>query len=126
MPTALIIDDLPANIHLLEAYLRLFGIKTIGASTGKKGFELAVIHNPDVVFMDLLMPEHTWNGYKTTQELKAHSQTADIPIVAITAVGDEQLAYEVGCDIFCMRPFQKHTLSQVLNSLQILNTADCA
>ena len=120
MTTALIIDDLPANIHLLEAYLRLFGIHTIGASTGKEGYELAIRHQPDVIFMDLLMPEHTWTGYTTTEALKAHPQTADVPIVAITAVGDEQHAYESGCDVYCMRPFKKQTLSTILNNLELL------
>ncbi len=120
MPTALIIDDLPANINLLKAYLSLFGIQSISASTGEDGFALAKKHQPDVIFMDLLMPEKTWNGYKTCQELKADPQTDHISIVAISAIGDKQRAYDVGCDAFCRRPFQKQNLSQVLNSLQIL------
>ena len=124
MVTALIIDDMETNIEMLQAYLRLFAIETIAAITGKDGFELAKSHTPDVIFMDLLMPEETWDGYKAIQELRLYRQTSHIPIVVITGAGEEYRSYEMGCDAFIVRPFQKHHLGNVLDTLQLIEMAN--
>ena len=115
MTVALIIDDQPENIIMLEAYLRRCNIDSIGVTSGREAFSIATSNAPDIVFSDLRMPEHTWNGYKTCEQFRGHPATSHIPFVAVTAIGDEQLASEAGYNYFLPRPFAIIHLKQILS-----------
>ena len=114
---ALVIDDSKMNIELIEAYLKLFDVKAIGATSGQEGFAIAQNLNPAIIFVDLLMPQKTWDGYETIAQLKEHALTKHIPIVAMSAAGDEELAYKAGCDEFMKLPFQTGNISAIVNQL---------
>lgn len=120
MIKALIIDDNMVNIELLKAYLELYKIEVIGAETGKKGVELAQTLLPDAIFMDLLMPSYSWNGYQATLELKNNPLTKHIPVVAVSSAGDMDLARDSGCSYFLTRPFEKIILAKLLQQMGII------
>ncbi|GAB5494760.1 MAG: hypothetical protein Phog2KO_49750 [Phototrophicaceae bacterium] len=120
MVTALIIDDHPENIEMLEAYLNLYKIKAISTTSGRVAFAMAQDVAPDIIFSDLLMPETTWDGYVTCGKFRTHPLTAHIPIVAVTGAGNEKKAYEAGYDYFLMRPFQTGVLRKILNDMRLL------
>ena len=115
MTTALLIDDMPENNALLEAYLSMFQLEVITALTGKEGYIMAQNSLPDIIFLDLLMPEYTWDGYYTIQQLKTNPSTEGIPVVVVTAAGDEEKAYNTGCDGFIKRPFQIDDVRAILD-----------
>ncbi|MGB1287882.1 MAG: response regulator [Aggregatilineales bacterium] len=115
MYTTVVIDDVPANIYLLQCFLKLYGINAIGANTGQDGFTLTKQHQPALVLVDLRMPEPTWNGYQVIEALRAEPGTAHIPIVAVTASGDETAAREAGCNDVLFRPFQTGQLKKIIS-----------
>ncbi len=68
----------------------------ITASTGKEGLELAQTNQPEVILLDLMMPE--WDGKETLKQLKANTSTATIPVILMTAKTQSAIA-ELGSDI---------------------------
>lgn len=117
---ALIVDDIHINIELLQAYLSLHSIESMGAITGQEGYETAQSYLPDVIFMDLLMPGNSWNGYEASIELKKNPLTQHIPIVAVSGAGNKEKAYEAGCDYFLIRPFQRAGLRNLLIEIGLI------
>jgi len=114
MTFAVIIDDEPVNIELLSAYLDKYNIEHIGSLSGRKGFTLVKQRQPDFVVLDLLMPGHSWDGYKTINELRSDEETKHIPIICVSAAGDKDIALRMGCDAFLRRPFSPDSLIRVI------------
>jgi putative nucleotidyltransferase with HDIG domain len=104
-PLLLIVDDNPTNIDLLVDALKeeyRLGI----SKTGLKAIEYAQTHQPDVILLDIMMPEI--NGYDVCVRLKQNEITKDIPIIFITAMtAPEQKVrgFEVGCVDYITKPF---------------------
>ena len=90
-------------------------IECISSTSGKEAFSLAQQHQPDIIFTDLLMPVSTWDGYETIRQLKSHAHTNHIPVIAVTAAGIEDDAWQVGCDGFLKRPFDANQLRDMLD-----------
>ncbi len=114
MPTILIIDDNHDNAHVLQATLEVYGFDVYIAYTGEDGYDMATIHEPDLVITDLRMPSTTWTGYDTAAKLKSDPATANIPIIALSAAGDPIQAQESGCDTFLKRPINQQELRAAL------------
>jgi two-component system cell cycle response regulator DivK len=83
VPVVLIVDDGGANRKLARTVLRAAGIRTLEAATGAAGIALAVEHVPDVVLMDLRLPD--MDGTEAVRLLRGDGRTARIPIVAMSA-----------------------------------------
>ena len=101
----LIVDDEPSNLKLTCALLQASGYKTIEATDGKQGVELAKARKPDLILMDIQMPD--MDGLEATRILKADATTKNIPIVALTAYamkGDKERVLEAGCDGYITQP----------------------
>jgi len=101
----LIIDDEPLNIRLLETKLKPSGHGIISADNGLKGIKLALAEQPDIILLDVMMPD--MDGYEVTERLKANPVTRNIPIVLITALegADDKLrGMEAGADDFLSKP----------------------
>ena len=79
----LIVDDKENNIDVMKGVLQLYAFDLVIAKNGLEAIELAAQEQPDVIFMDLKMPE--MDGYEATKFLKYKEQTRDIPVVALTA-----------------------------------------
>ncbi len=84
--TVLVVDDEHVNFHVLEGILGKAGYKVLTASSGPKGFDLAVEHQPDVILLDVMMPDES--GFDTCLKLKQNPQTADIPVIFLTCLDD--------------------------------------
>ncbi|MDD5250327.1 MAG: diguanylate cyclase [Rhodocyclaceae bacterium] len=84
--TVLVIDDNPANAHQLFALLG-DDYDILVATRGADGIELAAAQSPDLILLDVVMPD--LNGYEVCTRIKADARTADIPIIFVTARDDE-------------------------------------
>jgi two-component system cell cycle response regulator DivK len=83
MPIALIVDDDDRNRRLARDVLVAAGFRTLDASTGAEGIALALEHAPDVILMDLRLPD--MGGAEAARTLGATAGTAGIPVVAMSA-----------------------------------------
>jgi two-component system cell cycle response regulator DivK len=88
VPVALIIDDSDANRKLARVVLRADGFETVEAATGAEGVALAMEHVPDVIPMDLRLPD--MDGADAARSLKADERTARIPVVALSVMPVEE------------------------------------
>src|SRR5438874_1804656 len=119
-PHILIVDDTPVNIKLLETVLKPQGYQLTSAGGGQEGLDRAIMAPPDLVLLDILMPG--MDGYEVCTRLRANPATEALPIVMITASGEQQRvrALEVGADDFIQKPFnQAELLARVKSLLRI-------
>ena len=104
-PRILVIEDNPDNRTLIIDLISTLDYQVLEARDGVEGVETALEEIPDLILMDLSLPQK--DGWEATRELKANSSTADIPIIALTAhamMGDRERALEVGCDDYVTKP----------------------
>jgi signal transduction histidine kinase len=83
VPTLLVVDDTEDNLDLLEFALKKKPIKMIRATSGKECLEVAEKENPDIILLDIQMPE--MDGFETLRCLRNNSATAKIPVIFLTA-----------------------------------------
>jgi two-component system cell cycle response regulator DivK len=101
----LIVDDNEMNVKLARDVLRFAGFRTLEAGTGGEGVSLATEHLPDVVLMDIRLPD--MSGTTAVRELKDDPRTAQIPIVAVTSFamkGDRERFLSEGFDGYLEKP----------------------
>lgn len=114
----LVIDDVDANIRLLEAKLQFEYFTVLSATNGEDGLRRARNDNPDVILLDVMMPG--LDGYETCRRLKAHPDTAHIPVIMVTALderADRLRGLEVGADDFLSKPIDDVMLLARVRSL---------
>jgi CheY-like chemotaxis protein len=105
MPSVLIVEDNKTNADVLSRRLQNRGWRIQIATNGRIGVEQALANRPDIILMDIGMPE--LDGIEAAKLLKAHDATKAIPIIAITASAfdsDRVAATEAGCDWFQTKP----------------------
>jgi two-component system cell cycle response regulator DivK len=116
----LIVDDNEKNAKLARDVLRYAGFRTIEAGSGGAGFALAVEHLPDVILMDIRLPD--MEGTVVLRNLKDEPRTAEIPVVALTSFamkGDRESFLEAGFDGYLEKPISvKAFPDQVLGYLE--------
>ena len=103
--TVLIVEDNELNMKLFHDLLEAHGYNTIEARTGPEALDLAAEHNPDLILMDIQLPEVS--GLEVTQKIKDNAELADIPIIAVTAFamkGDEERIRQGGCEDYIAKP----------------------
>ena len=101
----LIVEDNELNMKLLRDVLEAYGYATITTAQGMAAFALARQHQPDLILMDLQLPDIS--GFDAVRQLKEDAETRPIPIIAVTAfamVGDERKALTGGCDGYIAKP----------------------
>jgi adenylate cyclase len=113
--TILVVDDLAQNIRLLEAVLVPHGHNVVSATSGDEA--LARVGAVDLVLLDIVMPG--MDGYEVCRRLRADEATAYVPVVMITASGEQEkvAAIEAGADDFIAKPFEQSELLARVRSL---------
>jgi two-component system cell cycle response regulator DivK len=107
MLRVLIIEDLPVNMLLMVAILQRAGHEAIEAHTATDGIRLAREQQPDVILMDIQLPD--MDGLTATRLLKADPVLQAIPVIAVTAYamkGDEEEVFAAGCDAYVTKPIR--------------------
>ena len=120
LPTVLVVDDAPANLSLLAGLLQAdYRVKL--AASGAKALELVRRARPDLVLLDIMMPE--MDGYEVCQRLKADPATRAIPVLFLTAMTqteDEARGFQVGAADFIQKPINPIVLqARVRTHLQV-------
>lgn len=117
----LIVDDTPENLHVLSATLLDRGYKVRGVINGKMAIRAAKSGSPDLILLDIKMPE--MNGYEVCAKLKADGETAEIPVIFISALDevlDKVKAFQIGGVDYITKPFQvEEVLARVEHQLTI-------
>jgi two-component system cell cycle response regulator DivK len=106
----LVVDDNEMNRKLSRDVLRAAGLRTIDAATGGEAIALARSHRPDVILLDLRLPD--MEGHDVVRALRDEVATASIPVVALTAVrhlGDEAVLQSAGFDGYLAKPIDVRT-----------------
>ena len=112
---ALVADDSTVNRRILVRLLESAGARVIQATDGREAIQLAREHRPDMIFMDVRMPDV--DGLEATRRLKADPATSDIPVIVVTAsaFGDtRQAAREAGCVDYLPKPVRAESLFAAL------------
>ena len=116
--TVLIVEDNELNMKLFRDLLQIHGYATIEARTGPEALERLTDHRPDLILMDIQLPEVS--GLEVTQKIKADPELADIPVIAVTAFamkGDEERIREGGCEAYISKPI---SVSHFLDTIRRL------
>ena len=108
----LVVDDEPDALELIDYNLRGGGYQVFTAANGTRAMELAQRHLPDLIILDLMLPEI--DGIEVCKILRRNTETQDIPIIMLTAKADEidrVIGLEVGADDYVTKPFSPRELT---------------
>jgi two-component system cell cycle response regulator DivK len=114
--TVLIVEDNELNMKLFNDLLEAHGYITLQTRDGREALALARAHNPDLVIMDIQLPEVS--GLDVTRWLKEDEALKSIPVIAVTAFamkGDEEKIREGGCQDYIAKPI---SVSKFLETVQ--------
>ena len=105
--TILAVDDQPQNLRLLDAVLAPRGYRLVTASSGEQALEKLSEAVPDLVLLDIVMPGI--DGYEVCRRIRNNPATAFLPVVMITASGDQEKisSIQAGADDFVSKPFNQ-------------------
>lgn len=113
----LAVDDVLHNLDLMTYLLQAAGHQVVGATTGSEALLLAADRRPDLVVLDLQLPD--LDGYEVLARLRAQPELAGIPIIAVTAyamVGDRDAALAAGFDGYLAKPIDPVGLVRAINA----------
>jgi two-component system cell cycle response regulator DivK len=122
MSKILIVEDNLKNMKLVRDLLKAKGYETLEATTGEQGVALALAHEPDLVLMDIQLPDI--NGIEAFERIRADPRTADVPVVAFTASvtpTDRNRITQAGFSGFVSKPIE---LKQFLATIKRMLGAD--
>ena len=118
MSRILVVEDDEANQELVTRFLRREGFEVIHASDGMTGVALALAEVPDLILMDLSLPE--LDGWEATRRIRANPVTAAIPVIALTAhafAEEVKQALQAGCNQFETKPVAYRRLIKKIREL---------
>jgi two-component system cell cycle response regulator DivK len=120
MPKILLVEDNEMNRDMLSRRLQRRGYQIVAAENGEQGLSLARAEGPDLILMDITLPE--MDGWEVARLLKADEATRHIPIIALTArvlMTDQRKAFEVGCDDYDTKPVDFGRLTEKIGNLLV-------
>jgi two-component system cell cycle response regulator DivK len=112
----LIVEDNELNMKLFHDLLEVHGYKTIQTKDGRDVLRLAREHGPDLILMDIQLPEVS--GLEVTRQLKQDAALKSIPVIAVTAFamkGDEEKIRNGGCEAYIAKPI---SISNLLTTIE--------
>jgi CheY-like chemotaxis protein len=110
MTTILVVDDNRDNMELMQYLLKAFGYEPLGAASGAEAVCVAREERPDLILMDIRMPE--MDGYEATETIKREPTLQGCPVVAVTAfamVGDQTRILSSGFEGYISKPIAPET-----------------
>ena len=116
--TILVVDDFDDTRLMMRLWLERRGYRVIEAANGLQAFEVARRESPDLIIMDIEMPE--LDGLAATRKLRLEEHLRGVPVVAVSAYGEEHWrdrAIEAGCNEYVSTPFDPKQLSDLIRSL---------
>ena len=109
VPTILLAEDHLDSRDAMRALLEAHGYRVIEAANGREAVERALEERPDLVLMDIMMPE--MDGFEATRVLRSQDRTRRTPIIAVTAMdGAQRLSMQAGADDFIAKPIDTRGL----------------
>jgi len=105
MPRILVVEDNEDNRDSLSRRLERRGFEVLLATDGRNGVEMAAAEKPDLILMDMNMPQ--LDGWEATRQIKAEPDVAAVPVIGLTAhalEGDRERALEAGCADYHAKP----------------------
>ncbi|HVQ38377.1 MAG TPA: response regulator [Pyrinomonadaceae bacterium] len=116
--TILVVDDFDDTRLLLRTWLQKKGYRVIEAQNGKQAVAEAANSQPDLIIMDVEMPE--LDGLSATRKIRALANPEELPIVVVSAYGADQFraaALAAGCNEYVSTPFEPEELEKLIKSL---------
>ena len=101
----LVVDDIPANVKLLEARLQAEYFEVLTAHCGQEAVDICAAERVDVVLLDVMMPG--MDGFEACRRIKSDAKTQDLPVIMVTALdqtSDKLEGLEAGADDFLTKP----------------------
>ena len=118
----LAVDDIPLNLVLVQKMLSRFNFKMRTAANGQQALDAVAQKKPDLILLDLMMPGI--DGFEVIRRLRANPETADIPIVILSALNSNEdvvKGFNEGANDFIMKPIiMEKLLSCVVNQMSII------
>ena len=117
MKKILIVEDVEINLELLIQLLE-DQFQLVSARDGETGVELVSIEAPDLIIMDMSLP--VLDGWSATQAIRTNPETADIPIIALSAhamEADKERALQAGCSAYLTKPVDERLLFKTIADL---------
>ena len=114
--SVLIVEDNDLNMKLFHDLLEVHGFETIQTKDGREALELARTHKPDLILMDIQLPEVS--GLEVTKWIKEDDELASIPVIAVTAFamkGDEEKIRSGGCEAYIAKPISVSTFLETID-----------
>jgi CheY-like chemotaxis protein len=119
----MVVEDDPINMMLITEVLRKMGFNILKAENGKKALEILPQHHPELIFMDVNMPE--LDGFATTRLIRQMPEPyRSIPIIALTAdamQGDKERCIDAGMNSYISKPFRLEEIESALKNKVQLN-----
>jgi PAS domain S-box-containing protein len=119
--TVLVIDDDPQVLEMVERRLVKEGFRVVTAQSGVEGLRLARELRPSAITLDVMMPG--MDGWAVMAALKANPELADIPVVLLTIVSDQNLGYTLGASDYLVKPIDRERLVAVLQKYRVAGAA---
>lgn len=116
--SVLIIDDDPMARDLLKRHLTKAGFRVQTAASGAEGLALAAEIKPIAITLDVLLP--SMDGWEVLAQLKADPEMANIPVIIVTMLEDEQLGFALGASDYLMKPIDRKRLTAVVQKHQLV------
>ena len=117
--TVLIIDDDQNSIDMMSRFLKKQGYDVLSADSGVAGIELAVKFAPDMITLDVIMPE--MDGWEVLASLKENEKTKNIPVIMATLANEPDLGFSLGATDYLTKPIDWDSLSSILKKHQIMS-----
>lgn len=118
--TVMVVDDFADTRSMLRIWLEQRGYRVLEAEDGKQAVKTAQLEHPDLILMDLFMPEI--DGFAAAIHIRKHVELRDVPIIAISAYGElgieaqlENEALSVGFNEYVAKPFTSNQLGELLD-----------
>jgi len=117
-PTILLVEDFDDTRLMTKLWLTRKGYRVIEAEDGREAVALAQREHPDLIIMDMMMPE--LSGLDATRQIREYQSLRQTPIVAVSAYGADEYrakALDAGCTEYVATPFEPEALSQLIERL---------